>query len=110
MRSIGIWYKLNTEEIPQLDFHINLWNLKGDNKRIRPFVDFGISISDFRKIKSIDILLPFIVENNQMVDLYELVKTPEIVRLISKRLNVKSHLRIAIQLLNQIILLDQNYL
>lgn len=82
MRSIGIWYKLNTEEIPQLDFHINLWNLKGDNKRIRPFVDFGISISDFRKIKSIDILLPFIVENNQMVDLYELVKTPEIARLI----------------------------
>ncbi len=68
--------------MPQLDFHINLWNLKGDNKGTSLFVDFGISISDFRKIKSLDILLPFRIDNSEIVDLYELVKTPEIARLI----------------------------
>ncbi len=82
MKSIGIWYELSAEEMPQLDFHINLWNLKGDNKGTSPFVDFGISISDFRKIKSLDILLPFRIDNSEIVDLYELVKTPEIARLI----------------------------
>lgn len=82
MRSIGIWNELYSEDIPQLDFHINLWNLKGNKKHTCPFVDFGINISDFRKIKSLDILLPFSINNNEIVDLYEIVKIPEIARLI----------------------------
>lgn len=68
--------------MPQLEFHINLWNLKGNNKSTSPFVDFGISISDFRKIKSLDILLPFRINDSEIIDLYELVKTPDIARLI----------------------------
>lgn len=82
MKSIGVWYELYGEELPQLEFHINLWNLKGDNKSTSPFVDFGISISDFRKIKSLDILLPFKINDNEIVDLYEFVKTPDLARLI----------------------------
>ena len=70
MKSIGIWYELYGEEMPQLEFHINLWNLKGNNKSTSPFVDFGISISDFRKIKSLDILLPFRINDSEIIDLY----------------------------------------
>ena len=28
MKSIGIWYEVTGEELPQLEVHINLWNLK----------------------------------------------------------------------------------
>ena len=82
MKSIGIWYELYGTEMPHLEFHINLWNLKGNNKGTSPFVDFGISISDFRNIKSLDILLPFRINDSEIVDLYELVKMPNIARLI----------------------------
>ena len=82
MKSIGIWYELYGEDMPQLEFHINLWNLKQNNKSTSPFIDFGISISDFRKIKSLDILLPFRIDDNEIVDLYELVKAADIARLI----------------------------
>lgn len=82
MKSIGLWYKLYGEEMPHLEFHMNLWNLKGNTKRTSPFLDFGIGISDFRKIMSLDILLPFRIDDSEIVDLYELVKTPDIARLI----------------------------
>lgn len=82
MKSMGIWYELYGAEMPPLDFHVNLWNLKGNNKNTSPFVDFGISVSDFRKIKALDILLPFSIDDSEIVDLYELVKTPCIARLI----------------------------
>ncbi|MEG1313549.1 MAG: hypothetical protein RSD40_04465, partial [Bacilli bacterium] len=63
MKSIGIWYELDQglidEELPKLECHINLWNLKKNRKKTKPFIDFGISIPDFRKIKNLDFLMPF---------------------------------------------------
>lgn len=82
MKSIGVWYDLEEEEFPQLEFHINLWNLKKGKKNPMPFIDFGIGISDFRKIKSLDILLPFNVDESEIDDLYEYVKKPDTARLI----------------------------
>lgn len=68
--------------MPHLEFHMNLWNLKGNKKCTSPFLDFGIGISDFRKIMSLDILLPFKIDDSEIIDLYEFVKTPNIARLI----------------------------
>lgn len=82
MKSIGVWYKVVGEDIPQLEIHINLWNIKNNKKGIVPFIDLGVSIPDFRKIETLDILLPFSVEKDEINDLYEFVKNPDIARLI----------------------------
>lgn len=82
MKSIGVWYKVVGENIPQLEIHINLWNIKNNKKGIVPFIDLGVSIPDFRKIETLDILLPFSVEKDEINDLYEFVKKPDIARLI----------------------------
>lgn len=82
MKSIGVWYKVCEEECPQLEFHINLWNLKKGKKNPIPFIDLGVGIPQFRKIKSLDILLPFEITETEIVDLYEMVKEPDTARLI----------------------------
>lgn len=82
MKSIGVWYEVVKEELPPLEIHINLWNLKRGSKRIFPFIDLGISIPDFRKIKVLDILLPFNIDENKIADLYKHVNTPDTARLI----------------------------
>ena len=86
MKSIGIWYEvdrgLNDEELPKLECHINLWNLKKNKKKTKPFIDFGISIPDFRKVKNLDFLMPFKFNENEIIDLYDYVKLPDAARLI----------------------------
>lgn len=82
MKSIGIWYEVIGEELPQLEIHINLWNIKKSKKSSVPFIDFGISIPKFRKIKALDILLPFCIGEGEITDLYNYVKNPDIARLI----------------------------
>lgn len=67
---------------PKLECHINLWNLKINKKRINPFIDFGISIPNFRNVKMLDFLLPFKFNENEIFDLYDYVKNPETARLI----------------------------
>ena len=82
MKSIGIWYEVTGEELPQLEVHINLWNLKKRKKNTAPFIDFGIGIPGFRKIKVLDILLPFHIDKSEITDLYEHVREPDTARLI----------------------------
>lgn len=82
MKSIGIWYEVNNEELPQLEIHINLWNLRKGKKNTFPFMDFGIGIPDFRKIEELDILLPFDINKSEIIDLYKYVKDPDTARLI----------------------------
>lgn len=86
MKSIGVWCELdgkNEEELwSELECHINLWNLKRNKKRISPFIDFGISIPNFRKIKTLHFLMPFKFSENQILDLYNNVKIPDTARLI----------------------------
>lgn len=82
MKSIGVWYQLNGKEVPRLEFHINLWNLKGNDKKIMPFIDFGIGINQYKTVKKLDILFPFSFEEQELFDLYSCVKEPAIARLI----------------------------
>lgn len=82
MKSIGVWYEVAKEELPPLEIHINLWNLKKGKKNTVPFIDLGISVPDFRKIKLLDVLLPFSIDENEITDLYEQVKVPDTARLI----------------------------
>lgn len=82
MQSIGIWYKSNKKEgVALVDFHINLWNLY-ERKELKPFVDFGITIDGFRSIDKLKILMPFHIEKDDIFDLFDYVKLPEIARLI----------------------------
>lgn len=82
MKSIGVWYQLKGSESPKLEFHINLWNLKGKDKRIAPFIDFGIGIKNYRTIQKLIILFPFSFDEQGLIDLYKQVKEPSIARLI----------------------------
>lgn len=82
MKSIGIWYELVGQDLPELELHINLWNLKNDKKKAEPFIDFGIGINDFRSIKTLTLLFPFVINEKDIVDLYKCVRVPDTARLI----------------------------
>lgn len=82
LKSIGIWYKLVSDDLPKLEFHINLWNLKGKDKKISPFIDFGIGIKEYRMIDELVILFPFSFVEQELFDLYCYIKEPTIARLI----------------------------
>lgn len=82
MESLGIWYQHNdNNEETSVDFHINLWNLY-EKKKLKPFIDFGIVVNNFRSIDNISFLIPFHVEPKDIMDLFEYVKTPQVSRLI----------------------------
>lgn len=55
---------------------------KKKQKNTAPFIDFGIGIPGFRKIKALDILLPFHIDKSEITDLYEHVRDPDTARLI----------------------------
>lgn len=82
MKSIGIWYQLTGNDMPKLEFHINLWNLTGKDKKISPFIDFGIGIKKYKIINELAILFPFSFNEQDLFDLYCYIKDPSIARLI----------------------------
>lgn len=85
MDSIGAWYKLEDDkkqDIPEVDLHINLWNIKDKSGKVAPFIDFGIAIQRYARIKELILLLPFSFSDDQFTDLYTAVSEPEVARLI----------------------------
>ena len=82
MNSIGVWYQLDGNGLPQLDFHINLWNLMGKDQKVQPFIDFGIGINQYKTVKKHILLFPFSFSEQELLDLYDYVKNPQIARLI----------------------------
>ncbi len=93
LKSIGVWYQLACNDLPKLEFHINLWNLKGKDKKILPFIDFGIGIKNYKVINEMAILFPFSFDEQEMFDLYCYIKEPSIARLIFNEMEceVSSH-------------------
>lgn len=84
MKSIGIWYDVKGNDLPPLEVHVNLWNrnIQNRKKATNPFIDLGISVPNFRKISSIDILLPFPIEKDEITDLYNFINNPATARLV----------------------------
>lgn len=93
MESIGIWYKLAGNDLPKIEFNINLWNLKGNDKKVTPFIDFGIGIKQYKKMDKLVVLIPFIFGEQELFDLYDYVKEPSTARLIFNEMEceVSSH-------------------
>ena len=93
LKSIGIWYQLAGNDLPKLEFHINLWNLKGKDKKVSPFIDFGIVIKKYKIINDLVILFPFSFDEQELFDLYCYTKDPSIARLIFNEMEceVSSH-------------------
>lgn len=93
LKSIGVWYQLACKDLPKLEFHINLWNLKGKDKKILPFIDFGIGIKNYKVINEMAILFPFSFDEQEMFDLYYYIKEPSVARLIFNEMEceVSSH-------------------
>ena len=93
LKSIGIWNQSISNDLSKLEFHINLWNLKGKDKKISPFIDFGIGIKDYKAINELVILFPFSFEEQELFDLYNYMKEPSVARLIFNEMEceVSSH-------------------
>lgn len=73
MKSFGLWYVPNTDCIPEVDLHINVWDIKTECiKYKQPFIEFGLKIKKFRELKSIMLFLPFKVN---MEDIEELTNS-----------------------------------
>lgn len=83
MQSIGLWNEKSNEESPSnIELHINLWSINGKSKVVQPFIDFGIGIKNFSDQNGFVMLLPFLFDDNELLDLYENVKDVNVARLI----------------------------
>lgn len=80
MRSFGIWYSnQNTQnidseigkEIFDIDLHMNLWDIGYHKKAkdIKPFIDIGINIANFRAIEILCLQIPFLLGDGDIIDL-----------------------------------------
>ena len=71
MRSFGLWYKKNKKsgENPIFSLHINFWSesVKSDNNA--PDLDVGIKIKNFRCIDEVRFHCPFVIEEDDVMDL-----------------------------------------
>lgn len=98
MKSFGIWYtapdiqtqpavqassSLVKEAKPELDLHINLWDIScKKSKKIAPFIDIGINISEFREIDKLCFLIPFGVEDAGIIGLTDTFEKKSIANLV----------------------------
>ena len=81
MNSFGLWYKLLNKtdaKIPEIDFHVNMWDFPKERKKDNYFVDFGIMIQNFYDIESLKILFPFSFNEDELTDLSYVINTEEI--------------------------------
>lgn len=71
MRSFGLWYKNSkeNEEKPVFSVHINFWSESVKSDKSGPDLDVGIKITDFRCIDEVRFHCPFIIEENEVIDL-----------------------------------------
>ncbi|MDF2804030.1 MAG: hypothetical protein K0S61_3933 [Anaerocolumna sp.] len=77
MGSFALWYSSEKKsEAISAEIHFNLWNLH--LKRIPPFLDIGIKVSDIKQIDEVCFYIPFIVKKEDITDLGCMLKTAEI--------------------------------
>lgn len=71
MRSFGLWYKSNEngENEPVFSVHINFWSESVKNDKSKPDLDVGLKIQNFRRVDEVRFHCPFVVEDNEVVDL-----------------------------------------
>lgn len=71
MRSFGLWYKSNEngENEPVFSVHINFWSESVKNDKSKPDLDVGLKIQNFRRVDEARFHCPFVVEDNEVVDL-----------------------------------------
>lgn len=71
MRSFGLWYKSNEngESEPVFSVHINFWSESVKNDKSKPDLDVGLKIQNFRRVDEVRFHCPFVVEENEVVDL-----------------------------------------
>lgn len=86
MQSFGVWCKTkdNTADNAKIQkFQINLWDLKKNGlKNQKPFIDFGIEISNLDELEQIIIYIPFKIDLNHLVDLSDKVSNIDTARLL----------------------------
>lgn len=54
----------------------------GKDQKVQPFIDFGIGINQYKTVKKLILLFPFSFSEQELLDLYDYVKNPQIARLI----------------------------
>ncbi len=82
MDSFGLWYKVDNEEKTlqktTFEMHINLWSkLKEET-----YLDIGIKILNYKEINELIFLCPFYLDQSNIFDLSEKIKTKENIDLI----------------------------
>lgn len=87
MRSFGMWFKpINSSESVTFETHFNLWFLedhKGLNPKIQyPYLDVGIRIENYKKLRALVIGLPFVAESNNIEDLSAKISKKENAQLL----------------------------
>lgn len=93
MRSFGIWYSnkntLNNsvqtvEETFAIDLHMNLWDIGYHHKKkdMKPFIDMGLNISNFKEIDTLCLQIPFYLEEDEIVDLTDTFSKSGIANLV----------------------------
>lgn len=89
MKSFGIWYKPTNNSIDsELNLHINLWRLPYratrkfwiDKTIQKDFLDFGLKFTNFREIEYIKFAIPFPIEKNDILCLYEILMQSKLLR------------------------------
>lgn len=79
MDSFGLWYQSRAESSNlKVDFHVNLWDFTKKKDEGNFFVDFGIKISGFKSIDKIKFLIPFKIEDKEIIDLSRVLKEDEV--------------------------------
>lgn len=81
MKSFGMWYQGQNgqdseKEIPEFDLHVNFWSLediKTNSDVKEPYLDIGIKITNYKRLKCLTFFCPFEVDANGIRDLSEKV-------------------------------------
>lgn len=81
MKSFGMWYQGQNgqdseREIPEFDLHVNFWSLediKTNSDVKEPYLDIGIKIANYKRLKCLTFFCPFEVDANGIRDLSEKV-------------------------------------